>query len=559
MWRLAAAFSHGTFGVSSVLNNTFAGFALHGKSPMRLIQIAGRSARGLAVGLGVGLLGAIGMSSILTTRAAPVQKEAPQKPDLKSAGGQYEAFSAALSGKNKPARTKVEKGPFKIEVVVNGVFEARRMTEVSIRPKSWAMPLQVERAIELGRPVKKGDILVEFVHDKIDKSIEDAVVENTIGELALKLAEEELPLVEKSLPVDLAAATRAKTQADEDLKRFFEIEKPDAERTAHFMVKQSSEYLEYAKEELRQLEKMYRSKDLTEETEEIILRRQRFQVDSREHYLKEALLQRDKKLSVDLPRQEERVRENAIKQAIDLEKTRSLSPLNLGQKRLTAAKLKHDYSKSVEKLADLRLDREAMVVHSPSDGLVYYGRCDSGHWPAAAAIAQKLQKGGIIAPDEVFITVVAVRPLDIRATVDEKDLLALTEPGMLKGHVTPAVDSEHRLPARLTSVLPIAREPGKFGAVFALDIGEEHSVIKPGMACSVKLVPYRKKDTLTVPATAVFEDDWADAISYYVFLAKPDSAGNYPRRPVKIGKSGGGKTEIVDGLAEGEEILASKP
>ena len=90
------------------------------------------------------------------------------------------------------------------------------------------------------------------------------------------------------MPVDLAAATRAKTQADEDLKRFFDIEKPDAERTAHFMVKQSGEYLDYAKEELRQLEKMYRSKDLTEETEEIILRRQRFQVDSREHYLKEA-------------------------------------------------------------------------------------------------------------------------------------------------------------------------------------------------------------------------------------------------------------------------------
>ena len=72
------------------------------------------------------------------------------------------------------------------------------------------------------------------------------------------------------------------------------------------MVKSSREYLDYTKEELRQLEKMYRSKDLTEETEEIILRRQRFQVESREQYLKEAELQRDQKLKVDLPRQEER-------------------------------------------------------------------------------------------------------------------------------------------------------------------------------------------------------------------------------------------------------------
>jgi len=395
---------------------------------MRLIQIAVPSAKKLAAGLGVGLIGALAMPSILPTRADPVQTEAPQQPAEKPAVKPHDASSAASPAKNKPATTKVEKGPFKIDVVLTGIFEAQRMTEVSIRPKAWAMPLVVERAIELGRPVKRGDILVEFVRDKIDKLIEDTEVENTISELALKQAEEELPLLDKALPVDLAAAMRAKTQADEDLKRFFDIDKPDAERTVHFTVKQSVEYLEYAKEELRQLEKMYRSKDLTEETEEIILRRQRFQVDAREHYLKEAELKRDQKLKVDLPRQEERVRENAIKQAIDLEKARTLSPLNLNQKRLTAAKLKHDHSKSVAKLADLRQDREAMTVHAPADGLVYFGRCDRGHWPAAGATGQKLQKGGIIAPDEVFITVVAVRPIDIRATVDEKDLLAMIQP-----------------------------------------------------------------------------------------------------------------------------------
>jgi multidrug efflux pump subunit AcrA (membrane-fusion protein) len=79
------------------------------------------------------------------------------------------------------------------------------------------------------------------------------------------------------------------------------------------------------------------------------------------------------------------------------------------------------------------------------------------------------------------------------------------------------------------------------------------------MACSVKIVPYRKRDALTVPATAVFEDDWADTLSYYVYLAKPDKDGNYPKLTVKIGKSAGGKTEIINGLAEGDEILISKP
>ena len=146
--------------------------------------------------------------------------------------------------------------------------------------------------------------------------------------------------------------------------------------------------------------------------------------------------------------------------------------MNLSQKRVAATKLKYEHAKSVAKLADLREDREAMVIRAPSDGLVYFGRCDRGQWPAAAAMGQKLQKGGIIAADEVFITVVAVRPIDIRAMVDEKDLLALTAPGMLIGNVTPTVDPGRRLRARLTSVLPVPREPGKFDAVFAVEIGE---------------------------------------------------------------------------------------
>ena len=138
-------------------------------------------------------------------------------------------------------------------------------------------------------------------------------------------------------------------------------------------------------------------------------------------------------------------------------------------------------------------------------------------------------------------------------------MLALTEPGLLKGLVTPAVDPAHRLPVRLSSVLPVPREPGKFDAVFALDIGEAQPVIKPGMACSVKLVPYRNDNALTIPAGAVFEDDWAGALTYYVYRAKPDKDGKYAKRPVKVGKSAGGKTEIVDGLAEGDEILTAKP
>jgi multidrug resistance efflux pump len=489
--------------------------------------------------------------------AVPFQVEAVRKPVEKGAV-KPESPAHASARTSKPATTRVEKGPFKIEVVLSGTFEAKRMTEVALRPRAWAMPLVVDRAIELGTPVKKGDILVEFDREKIDKAIEDAEVENSLGQLVLKQAEEEVPLLEKALPIELNAALRSKTEADEDLKKFLEIDRAHSERNAQFMVKQSVEQLEYSKEELRQLEKMYRSKDLTEETEEIILRRHRFQVESSEFSLKDAQLRRDQTLKVDLPRQEQRARENAVKLAIDLEKARTLLPLNLNQKRLALAKLKQDHVKSSEKIADLRRDRDELTVHAPADGLVYYGRCEVGHW-SAAATAAKLRKGGVITPDEVFITIVAPRPIDVRATIDEKDLHYLLQPRELKGLVTPTSDPAHRLWARLISVLPVPREAGKFEALFAVEIGEAASALKPGMACAVKVVPYRKESALTVPATAVFEDDSPDALTHHVYLSRQGNDGKYLERPVKTGMTVGGKTEILEGLAEGDEVLTSKP
>jgi HlyD family secretion protein len=508
-------------------------------------------------GLGIGLLAAFLLPLIMPNLVALAQTRPEHKSIEKTAPGSNGSASAS-SNNARPAIVKVEQRPLKTEVILSGVFEARRMIEVAIRPAAWSLPLVVERAIELGTPVKKGDILVEFDHDKIDKAITDTEVENTIGDLALKQAEEEVPFLEKSLPVDLASALRTKTHADEDLKKFLEIDRANSERNAQFTVKRSVEFLEYSKEELRQLEKMYRSKDLTEETEEIILRRQRFQVESGEFSLKEAQLRRDQTLTIDLPRQEQQVRETAVKSTIDLEKARSLLPLNLNQKRVALAKLRHDHVKSAEKLADLRRDRDMFTVHAPADGLVYYGRCERGQW-SPAAIAPKLRKGGIIAPDEVFITVVAPGLLDIRAIVDEKDVSALMRPKELKGLVTPTFDPDRRLPARLASVLPVPHAAGKFEALVAVDINAHDTAIKPGMNCTVRLVTYRKKNALTVPTTAVFEDDSADVLTYYVYLAKPQANGNFVKHPVKTGKTVGGKTEIVDGLAAGDEILGSAP
>jgi multidrug efflux pump subunit AcrA (membrane-fusion protein) len=483
---------------------------------------------------------------------------AQEKPSEKTAARPKAEDSAPAARVEKPSTVKVERGPFKVEVNLSGVFESSRMSEVSIRPRAWSMPLLVERAIELGTPVKRGDILVELDHEKIDKTIQDAEIELGTGELALKLAAEELPVLESLLPLDLAAAERSKAQADEDLTRFLQIDRPNSEKVAAFSVKSATEYLEYAKEELRQLEKMYRSKDLTEETEEIILRRTRFQVESGEFRLKEAEFRRDASLKVELPRQEIKVRESAVRQALELQKARATLPLTLNQKRVNLAKLKHDHARTAEKLADLRHDRDLFTIHAPADGLVYYGRDDHGNWPGAGAMASKLRKGGAILADEVFITVVAPRPLVIRSAVDEKELHHLAGRSELKGRATPAAEPALSLPVRLTRLVSAPREPGRFEVLADVELNADAALIKPGMVCNLTFTTYRARDALAVPASAVFQDEAEDgSVTQMVYM--PGKDGKPAKRTVRVGKTSGGKSEILDGLAAGDEILANKP
>src|SRR5207237_1152552 len=160
------------------------------------------------------------------------------------------------------------------------------------------------------------------------------------------------------------------------------------ERMANFQVTSSNHGLEYAREELAQLQKMYRSKDLTEETEEMILKRQRHQVEQAEFLVRTAEVQRDLVVGIELPRQDQSVR--------------------------------------------------------------------------AAAVAPRLQPGGVLNPGEVFLTVAAPRPAVVRATVEEKEL-HLLHPEM-KGRAIPTGYPDLKLPARLVRILPVPQAGGTFDA-----------------------------------------------------------------------------------------------
>ena len=76
--------------------------------------------------------------------------------------------------------------------------------------------------------------------------------------------------------------------------------------------------LEYEEEELRQLEKMYKADDITEETEQIVLKRARDTVERAKFRVEIRQIIRDQSLKLAIPRADELVKESAAAEIVGL-------------------------------------------------------------------------------------------------------------------------------------------------------------------------------------------------------------------------------------------------
>ncbi len=462
--------------------------------------------------------------------------------------------AAAQPAPDAGATHKVKREPFKIEVEMSGVFEAPKAWPVAINPHVWSS-FTVLKAVEHGKPVQKGETLVWLDMKEIDEQIQDLEKTIRLNQLALQLADFELESAKTTLALDLEASARAKKIADEDLLYFLNINKAYLIESANFSLKSARQSLEYSEEELRQLEKMYQADDLTEETEEIVLKRARNEVEQSKFYLQGAEQRTKRTLEQDIPRQEQQMTDAAHRADIALTKTRVTLPLSLEKQQIEREKLRLDHQRAEKKLQELIADRKSMAVESPMDGYVYYGRATRGKWPGVDTMASQLQEGGKLTPNNAFMTVVSPRPLRVRADVAEKDLYRLAKG--LSGTATPVGYPDMKLPITVEHVSPFPIGPGTFDGYVRVELDDRvHRPVVPGMSCKLVVTAYETKDALTLPAAAVFEDP-ADGQQNLVYV-KTGADTSQPRKVV-VGQKSEQVWEIVQGLNPGDEILLKKP
>lgn len=458
------------------------------------------------------------------------------------------------SEKSPPAKAPnahtVAAEPLSVVVEMGATVEARDVKEVSIVPEQWS-DLIVAEAVDHGARVQSGGVLVKFDTRRIDQTIRDLETESRLNELALKQVREGLALLKQSVPLQLAEAQRAALQASEDLKEFAEKGRPRTLEDIDFQVKSSEQFLAYQEEELKQLEKMYKADDLMADTEEIVLKRSRFDVESAKHRLKQAQAAREWNLAYGLPRQEAAMKNAVAQTSLGLQKAQATLPQAIIEGELNLSKIEYEDGKKKQRLAELKRDRDRLTLRAPANGVVYYGRPARGVWPSEDLAGGALAVGAQVRPHQVLLCVVDPQTVRLRAAVEESQMRQLRQ-GM-RGTFRPTLDPKRSLSATMGVISAVPIAAGRFDAEIDAEIpagGKGLPVpLMPGMAGQARFVVYSNPKAIVVPVSAVKTDD--EEQSYVTFL---DADGNPQRRDVKVGEKVKDKIEIVEGLKAGDKI-----
>lgn len=441
-----------------------------------------------------------------------------------------------------------EPAPFTVEKS----FSATAMPDtgavlVQTEPKAWA-DFQIVQIAAHGSKVAKGDVLVKFDTEDIDKKLEDSRRALVSGDLSLAQAERDLKNLVETSPHKLDAAKRAAKIAQEENSYFTQTRRKASEESADQALKRTKERLENEQEELKQLAAMYKADDITEDTEEIILARQKSAVEAAEFSLRMEVLDHKRTKEVTLPREAVTLANAERDTAIALAKAEDDIPRAIQQKKIELEALKTSREREKKAFAELEQDRKLFEIKAPADGWFYHGPIENGRWSTNPELLKTLVTHGrppVNRPIATFVP--AGAKLALVAFLDEASARTLKTD--LTGNASLAGREDLDIPAKITTLATAPGPDGTYRADLAATWPKEISPVT-GSTAKITVEAYRNDKAIAVPTKAISQgpNGWTVDVKL--------TDGKTEKRVVKRGRSSGDRTEILSGLEVGQVIVA---
>ncbi len=439
----------------------------------------------------------------------------------------------------------LESKPFSITRSFEATALPVESLPIRLDPEEWTS-FEIVSIAGHGASVTKDRTLVVFDSGEIDEKLTDTRQVIAMETLGLSAADLALASLEKTVPEKLARLKRAAETAAEKLAYFTETGRKISEESADMALRQTEQMLASYEEELKQLLQMYEADDITEDTEEIILEKQRFDVERAKFALKREILDHKRMMEITIPSQAIALTEKRDDTALALESGEKDLPASIKLAKLEVAALKTSLTRNKEALADLEADRKLFEIKAPADGTFYHGSIREGKWTTDELVKSLVPRGN--APLEKTFATFIPTPANVvlHASVDQSAAQALSA-GM-KGSATLTGRTEVPVDVTLQSVSQVPGVEKNHPAVFT---GEwpEGSDPAIGQTFQVDLVTHSSENAITIPSKALSygSEGWAAEVKL--------ADGKTEKRPVTRGKSSETDTEITAGLEAGLVVI----
>jgi HlyD family secretion protein len=443
------------------------------------------------------------------------------------------------------AGASVRRGPLRISVLERGNLRAADAVSLKSEIEGQTSILWL---IPEGTHVQPGDVLCELDATQLeDRRIQqDIAVRN--AKASWVKSEQTYRIQQSQNQSDIAAAEQKLQFARDDLRKFRE--------TMQFDIAKAQESITLAEEtHARDSNKLEWSKKLAENG---FLTATELEADSLAANRAQILLEqsrREKNLleAYELPRQEaeleaalaeaerelERVELQAAARIVDFEADMQT---NEARHKLESEKL----TKLVDQIAKAR-------IVAPRAGMVVYSQQEGGRMGNREPIAE----GTMVRERQEILSIPNTGGMVAQASLHEAVLkqIEVGQEALVRIDSLPGRDFRGRV-----QYVALMADQGSWWSnpnlrVYRTDVQilEPVEGMRPGMSCAVEILVEEIPDTLYVPVQSVFRS----GEETLCFVAR---AGAQPeRRAVQIGRYNEKWVQMLEGLAEGEEVLLSLP
>jgi HlyD family secretion protein len=471
-------------------------------------------------------------------------------------GGLVAALNNGLLGPSKPkievlSTAPVSKGMLEITIVERGNLESANNVTLScmVEGESGTGILKI---VDEGARVIGGQVLVELDSSRLKNDLTSQQIKVEEASASRTQAEEELKIQDSQNQSDIADAELKLEIAKLDLEKYEDDrgEYTQKENEQKGQVQIAQEDLTRSIEKLRYQERMI-AKGYATQTE---LDADRIA----EKKARIALAAAEEKLHVlqnfERKRQLSELRANVKDYERELVRVKQKAANAMVQKQADFKAKDLTFTVEKEKYEKLQRQIEACIIKAPRDGLVVYANNRSGGFRGASN-EPLIYEGAKVRERQAIINLPDITRMQVNARIHESKISMVRDGLPVTVHVDArpgevfngVVDSVSTVP--MSANWPNVNLKEYLCYIKLTDSVEKVSALKPGLTAEVEIVIDRADGVLMAPVQSFVERGGQQ----FAFIQRED--GTIERRKVKVGRSSEDKTEVLEGLEDGDRVV----